>query len=457
MAVTTPVVVLSPETAPDLYRLTRQGALTVVTTIKPDEVKSLRALLKTIRLSVGQPACPIPFDDLTTVHFMRWVILEDPTGALPASLVLSTNYDGLLKIHLEDLVRVAGNTLDAIYSHCKGYKGHGQFIPYLLKHRLPYAAFYSGTPGRSVRLIKEDAKLRHAIQKFLDDPASREGTPTAIRDRIIQFVQNSPDIRWAGSPPTYLAWYLFNYWRPALVLLVLLAFIGAVFLVPLLSNIPWWLLPSVAFAAILVIAVPVIVLARLVAVQEKRDAVAKIENDIRKVNTLAEQEDRVVQNQLTHLVDIKPQWFRPLALWIVLSSINLLARYVFIRGSLGGIPTIHFARWVILPGRRLLFFSNYDGSWVNYLGDFIDKAAPGLTAIWSNTVGCPKAEGLVSAGAKDEQRFKSWTRDHQVFTDVWYSAYSDLTVDNINNNSFIRFGLAGRLNLTKTKEWLSRL
>jgi len=129
-----------------------------------------------------------------------------------------------------------------------------------------------------------------------------------------------------------------------------------------------------------------------------------------------------------------------------------------VRGTLGGIPTIHFARWVVLDGgRRLLFFSNFDGSWENYLGDFIDKAAPGLTAVWSNTVGCPRSEKLVGGGARDEQRFKSWTRDHQIFTQVWYSAYKELTVDNINNNSKVREGLYGRLGPEATKEWLARL
>jgi len=195
----------------------------------------------------------------------------------------------------------------------------------------------------------------------------------------------------------------------------------------------------------------------LVYIQVKRDAVDQVISPVGRVKSLAEREDEVVQNQLTHLVDIKPQWFRPIALWVVLKTINFFARYVFIRGDLGHIPTIHFARWVIIDGRRLLFFSNYDGSWVNYLGDFIDKAAAGLTAVWSNTEGCPKAEGLVGAGAKDEQRFKSWTRNHQIFTNVWYSAYPELTVDNINNNSFIRIGLTGRLSPRESAEWLSRL
>ena len=59
----------------------------------------------------------------------------------------------------------------------------------------------------------------------------------------------------------------------------------------------------------------------------------------------------------------------------------------FVKGKLMGIPTIHFARWVLIDNNKhMLFFSNFDGSWQQYLGDFIDKSGWGLTGIFSNTV-----------------------------------------------------------------------
>ena len=81
---------LSRATAPDLFRLTRQGALTVKVTIESGQEARLAALLATINAGVGK-GVPIPFGDLKTVHFMRWVIL--PANAaknIPASLVLSS-------------------------------------------------------------------------------------------------------------------------------------------------------------------------------------------------------------------------------------------------------------------------------------------------------------------------------------------------------------------------------
>jgi hypothetical protein len=193
---------------------------------------------------------------------------------------------------------------------------------------------------------------------------------------------------------------------------------------------------------------------------ETRERLPKVPLVGAPIAELTVREDRVVQNQLTNVVQIKPSWFRRVMVRAVLWAIDLLGRLVFVRGALGGIPSIHFARWVILSRGRLLFMSNFDGSWENYLGDFIDKAAVGLTAVWSNTIGCPPAKFLVLDGARDEQRFKAWVRENQLVTQVWYSAYRDLSVENINNNTRIRLGLIDpdtAATEARAKAWLALL
>ncbi|MEQ9442740.1 MAG: hypothetical protein RIG62_27105 [Cyclobacteriaceae bacterium] len=183
------------------------------------------------------------------------------------------------------------------------------------------------------------------------------------------------------------------------------------------------------------------------------------EVDVEKTQEVADQEDHIVQNQLTHLVEVKFSPYRGFLLKMVLTAIQLMAVYVYNKGKLGNIPTIHFARWVrIDQGRRLLFFSNYDGSWESYLGDFIDKASVGLTGVWSNTRWFPKTLLLLFRGARDEQRFKAWTRAHQIYTDVWYSAYKTLSVRNILNNSRIYEGLQQEdMSNTDAKKWIALL
>ncbi|HEY6079108.1 MAG TPA: hypothetical protein VIW29_09910, partial [Polyangiaceae bacterium] len=168
----------------------------------------------------------------------------------------------------------------------------------------------------------------------------------------------------------------------------------------------------------------------------------------RKRDLIGVEEDRVEQNGLTHLVPIKPGRYRAFALKTMVFLVSAMAASGARVGNLGGITSIHFARWVVLPestGNRLLFFSNYDGSWESYLGDFVDKASMGLTMIWSNTIRYPKTHLLVFAGARDEQSFKSWTRDYQVPTQVWYSAYPTLSVQDVLRNAEIRELLATTL------------
>ena len=113
-------------------------------------------------------------------------------------------------------------------------------------------------------------------------------------------------------------------------------------------------------------------------------------------------------------------------------------------GELGGIPSIHFAKWALIDGgERLLFLSNYDGSWESYLGDFIDKADIGLNLAWACTLGYPKTFLLALGGARDEERFKAWSRSCQQPTPIFYSAYPDLSVAAVNNNTWIRQALHG--------------
>jgi hypothetical protein len=153
---------------------------------------------------------------------------------------------------------------------------------------------------------------------------------------------------------------------------------------------------------------------------------------------------------------VKPGLFRRLTLRLTLLLMNLIAR-CRTNGELSGIPSIHFAHWSLIDGgRRLLFLSNFDGSWENYLDDFIDKASHGLTAIWSNTVGFPRTAFLVRGGARDGTRFKDIARQKQVFTNVWYSAYPDLTVTTINANSTIREDLFRNLSAPQVRRWLWR-
>jgi len=157
------------------------------------------------------------------------------------------------------------------------------------------------------------------------------------------------------------------------------------------------------------------------------------------------------QNHLTSITHVKPGFLRRWTLRVTLFAIDLLSRFWFNRGELGGIPTILSARWVMIDkGRRLVFLDNYGGAWDSYLNEFIDmEAVKGLNAIWSNTFvkaagqpfAFPRTRFLFWYGAQAEQPFKAYVRQSQVETIVWYGAYPTLSVVNINENTRIRQSL----------------
>ena len=160
------------------------------------------------------------------------------------------------------------------------------------------------------------------------------------------------------------------------------------------------------------------------------------------------------QNHLASLTYVKPGIARAGFLRLTLLAIGLLSRFWFNQGRLGGIPTILAARWVLIKdargGRRLLFFSNYQGAWDSYLNEFIDMGAViGLNAVWSNTFvkvdntehDFPETKFYFWKGAEAEKLFKAYVRHSQIETIVWYSAYPRLSIINLNSNTNLRQAL----------------
>jgi hypothetical protein len=145
-----------------------------------------------------------------------------------------------------------------------------------------------------------------------------------------------------------------------------------------------------------------------------------------------------MQSHLVSVVPIRPGLLAMCTLRAVLFRIHWLARIFYNPRGLFNTQSIHFARWKILRGRRLLFVSNYDGGFGGYLGIFATLGAAGVSAIWGNVVGFPRTFLLFNDGARDEQRFKRYARASQVETPLWYRRYPDLTVTAIERNGAIR-------------------
>ncbi len=415
---------------------TTGGTLTAASPVASGKGDALSDLL----LEIGDDLERLHLDELKLVHFLRFVIVPPKAEGGAPLLVFGSDFDGTPEEHVSELWRVCGPELQKIFAHCAdapALESAKDLSRYFEAHAVPTTAYYSGTRGRTAEQVRAEDRLQRAIAEYLDSERGRKEAEADPHGAVSRFVETNPKLQVNRSPE-----------------------IEESLLSQALHGGGFW---PVFIVAILILGLPVALFFGLVKLKEGKeseDTNDHEEAEQGELTILKNREDRrkLVQNQLTHLVEIKPGWFRMTTLKIVLWAIDFLARHYFNRGLLGGIPSIHYARWMILErDRRLLFFSNFDGSWESYLGAFVDQAAMGLTAVWSNTENYPKSSFLLWQGARDEESFKNWTRRHQLQTHVWYSAYPTLSVQNVNDNTKLRAGLRHPLEADALEDWLRTL
>ncbi len=192
--------------------------------------------------------------------------------------------------------------------------------------------------------------------------------------------------------------------------------------------------------------------------QEQDDVPFDVEPELEHIKQVMKREDQpgVAQNHLGGVSTLKPGVVRRASLHFALWVIAEVGRRRSPPGFIDKISTIHFARWLLLPGtNRLVFLSNYDGSWQSYLEDFIARLRSGLTSVWSNTRDFPKTNNLFGGGAGDGARFKRWARRQQIATRFWFSAYPQLTTNHIRVNAAIRHGFASASSEAEAAKWLA--
>jgi hypothetical protein len=193
---------------------------------------------------------------------------------------------------------------------------------------------------------------------------------------------------------------------------------------------------------------------------EKRDSTREAPDlDMNRVAEMARREDWIAQNHMGSIVLIKPGALRSTIIRAGHLGLGLLLRVTARKGYLGNMRTVHFAHWAFLNnGSRLLFLSNFDHSWGSYLDDFIEKASKGLTIAWGSGVGFPPARFLLLDGAAHGRLFKTWALASRSVSRFWYSAYRELTVDQIERNHRIANGLRPeRLAEREARKWMRDL
>ncbi|CCV13685.1 cytochrome P450 [Mesorhizobium sp. STM 4661] len=474
---------------PALCRTVDHSMVTVVCPI------TRGAPLDTIRdrvAALGNPAneeIRAALDIAGTIHFTSLAVAgtgetDDASGLEKGALVLEVSGDGSSDEVIDAVSQAIGHRLRPIFKDVRGLPDGGSLSDFLRKHNVEISPsfgsnaglVFSGTPGHSVRRILAEAELADTIRDIVEQPRDGNGDAAAVLTEARRHVQSLGKFGWAFQPtesllerppgkwwqavtttllaPTVLvtvALLVLACWRMTYVLVfgdpdglnfTNLAISGTALLLAVLGLLA---------IAIAVIGLCFMALRRI----EDIDRPHNTPVDLDALDKIIVHEDRTAQNHLTAISTMKVGTLRRLALRLSFYLISISAQKVFKPGFLATINTIHFARWVLLPGtNRLMFLSNYGGSWESYLEDFIAKSAAGLTGVWSNTEGYPRTRWLFLDGARDGDRFKRWARRQQVPTLFWYSAYPALNTIRIRANSRIRRGIASATG-NQARDWLS--
>ncbi len=380
----------------------------------------------------------IPFARLPHTHFARVVLLEPtPADDGAATLVMTLDCDASTGERVRDLAEIGGVGIDRLFGACADYPHEpapSARLAFLRAHLRDSRVFYVHAVGRTLEQILDEARLRRVLEQHLDSRGQQLGTlgPGEVRDALRAHVAADPELSWAldPAPSPALAWRLKET------------------------------LHKVAVPVLLVVTLPIGIPAAVVWLlalrwHERFDAFPEVEPDPGSLRALGDAEDFLVQNAFTSRAPIRPGGFWKLTARLTELVGNYTARHVFTTGSLSGLTTVHFARFMrVGPDDEVLFTSYYDGSLESYNNDFVDQVAWVLNTVFGQQAGYPRTRWMVHDGAHNERWFKNFIRGHQVPTQVWYSAYPELAAVTIDQNARLRAGLSGGLEGEELDAWL---
>ena len=361
-------------------------------------------------------------ENFPEVHFARWIIAPATTikgKRIAASVVYSSNFDGTADAHIQNLIEKTSDFLDRLFKHCEGYGGRDQLSSYISRHRIRVPALWVGAINRTVDQIHNEMDLHRAVAEFVNNNSEvLESDEVALRE-IKKWLAKDENL-------DRFAWARKKWVRPRM----------------------WWI-PT--FFILLLTVIPLLIIDLLLIpflhlfYERRLEPLGMDLNQVdhKHIESNMKVENKVYQNQLSQVFITKPG-LRRVMLGMQLAATQILARTVFVHGILLGTPTIHFARWNMLDGgKRFVFFSNFDGSYDEYLGDFVDNSGWGLNAIYGAAKGYPRTKFFFGGGSYQVGQFLGWGRYCQVETQAWYSAYPNIGLEQIINNSELRRGLFG--------------
>jgi hypothetical protein len=141
---------------------------------------------------------------------------------------------------------------------------------------------------------------------------------------------------------------------------------------------------------------------------------------------------------------------KPWKTWLLRGFFVLLGNIKSLQTDLVNLHFIQFARWVIVPrhgfphlgGNQkreqlrydyLLFFSNFNGTWNQYIDAFSAVLSKGLNLIWRWSEKFP--------GSVPVTPFKNYISRVQYDTDYYFSAYPEATINDVESAHLVQHEL----------------
>ena len=417
-----------------------QNTFTIVTRINPSDLDALDRLLTDIGKDLEKNQ-HLDFAKIASLH-MAGITIAAKDPRFPPILIFEANFDGTADQYLRELVAHGRAGLDAIYRNCEGYpvemaRTDASIVAYLREHSIPAAAFFVGLPGQTVASIRNAIAVREEINYFLDTEMAKNSmrglSAFEIRDRIVAHLEHDspvkPEIprftfsiyRWIAQRNTVLAW--------------LIGLVVGVLLAPLLLI---W-----------------IVAVRYLEVHEQKMAPRPDPPVDERTYAM---EDLFVQNHLATIGIVKDNPLRRFTIRIAIALTGIMFQRILLRGGFGGVFTLHFAHVVWLDGgRRILLLTGYDGSALEYLGNFTDTAGMYINGAYGNVENYPACRWMLLGGAASLNEYAGWSRQHMQYTPVFYSAYPNQTVLNLIKDLDIRDHLAAAKSAPEVERLLKLL
>lgn len=475
-----------------------QTILSVVAAVQPASAEIVRTRLDAF--TVEQEVKPLPGDQaydrlrsaVPVLHFMSMTVAFD--DQYDPIFVLEANFDGEPGPFWGQLEAAMGPLLREVFRLCKpprdqrlalfnavtAVDSRVPLAPLLEAFTIMPAVSHQGNRGIKRTRIIADGKLFQALRDAVDsNPALRSSTASDMH-RILR-AELLPTFPWLSEPvgPRIgFAENIADYLRLfSFAAALVLAFYGVGWLFKLIAQalcpalastqlrLPeaWadmaWVRCIVSFILLTLLGVLAVLPAALWRMRqlEQRDATNDAPRlDEAALSAMARNEDYVAQNHMISIVHIKPGILRMILAQLILLGLGLVIRCFNRSGYLASMRTIHFAHWAVLDnGGRLMFHSNFDGSWESYLDDFIEKAHAGLTLAWTHGVGFPPTRLLFMGGATEGRKFKAWARHSMSPSQFWFSAYKEYSVNQIERQARLADGLRrAQLNEQEAQAWL---